>query len=143
MRQRCARAELVIDTVSTERAAVEVRCGGKIVVRREPLSVAGKPAPLLQMIHKAIKAAGIGLGEIALVRVNAGPGRFGRVRLGVVTANALAWAENISLISGNRRVRLAVPIYDSDPHIDPAPLFSSRKSGAGLIRTRIMWRRHH
>lgn len=46
-----------------------------------------------------------------------GPGRFSRVRLGVVTANALAFAFGVPLFVRGRQVRIVNPKYGKPPHI--------------------------
>lgn len=55
--------------------------------------------------------------QVLGVSVVPGPGRFSRVRLGVVTANALAWALGVPLSVRGKRVRVATPEYGAEPHI--------------------------
>lgn len=56
-----------------------------------------------------------------------GPGRFSRVRLGVVTANTLAWALGKPLSVRGKRVRVVTPEYGAEPSISLKPTAASTK----------------
>lgn len=53
---------------------------------------------LLPTIHEALSAAGMSLEDVTLIAADTGPGSFTGMRIGVMTAKALAWARGIPLV---------------------------------------------
>ena len=74
-------------------------------------------AHLLRAIATTFRATRCTLADITVIDAAPGPGLFSRVRLGVTTANALAWALGITLRARGRTVHHVVPIYGQPPHI--------------------------
>ena len=72
---------------------------------------------LLQAIGTLLRSRRIPITALRGIDVTPGPGKFSRVRLGVVTANALAWALGVPLSVRGKRVRIARPEYGAEPHI--------------------------
>lgn len=70
---------------------------------------------LLHAVQRALTARGATMQAIASVDVVPGPGRFSAVRLGVTTANAIAWALGVPLYVQGKKVRVAVPEYGAEP----------------------------
>lgn len=89
--------------------------GVRVAERRFPLGATASGS-LLRAMHAILKSHGRRPG-IRGIDVVPGPGTFSRVRLGVVTANALAWALHVPLTVRGRRVRFAKPVYGKPPHI--------------------------
>ena len=75
------------------------------------------PGVLLRAIDALRRARRLHLDSFRGIEVVPGPGRFSRVRLGVVTANVLAWALGAPLVVRGNRVRIATPEYGAEPHI--------------------------
>ncbi|MDO8463443.1 MAG: hypothetical protein Q7S96_04215 [bacterium] len=112
-------ASLSIDTTG-ERGFVRLtdERSGRFVTRSFTLiSTHERDGALLRAVERACTALGVDRCAIAAVDVVPGPGRFSAVRLGVVTANALAQALSIPLSVRGTRTRLALPEYGSEPSI--------------------------
>ncbi|MBI4434537.1 hypothetical protein HY635_01855 [Candidatus Uhrbacteria bacterium] len=75
------------------------------------------PGALLRAIDALRRVRRLRINSLCGIEVVPGPGRFSRVRLGVVTANALAWALGAPLVVHGHRVRIAAPEYGAEPHI--------------------------
>jgi|GEM_PF-4859888 len=107
-----------MDTTGDVRGAVDVvNARGERIARRSFSLATLAPAALLRSMDALGRATGGSVRDAAAIAVVPGPGTFSRVRLGVVTANALAWALGIPLIVCGRRVRIAQPIYNAPPNI--------------------------
>lgn len=72
---------------------------------------------LLRAVDAVLRAAGCTASDLRAIAVVPGPGLFSRVRLGVVTANALAWALGVPLIVHGKRARSVAPEYGAEPRI--------------------------
>lgn len=85
---------------------------------------------LLPEIVKFLKKDKIALRQISKLAVVTGPGHFSRIRTGVATVNALAFALNLPVVSIRKNastnlhqlaklktVRFAVPFYGKAPNI--------------------------
>jgi len=94
-----------------------VDADGAHVAQRSFLLVAQAPGALLRCITALRRPIRASIRDAAAIEVVPGPGRFSRVRLGVVTANALAWAFGTQLSVRGHRVRIAIPEYGAEPHI--------------------------
>lgn len=78
-------------------------------------------------MDEVLRAAGCTQSDLRVIAVVPGPGLFSRVRLGVVTANALALALGVPLLVHGRRVRSAMPEYGAEPSISYKPTAPSTK----------------
>ena len=82
---------------------------------------------LLRAVDDTLRSTGFLQSDVRSIAVVPGPGTFSRVRLGVVTANALAWALGLPLIVHGKRVRIAKPAYGKPPSITmPSSSISER-----------------
>ncbi|MDO8598744.1 MAG: hypothetical protein Q7S02_01400 [bacterium] len=107
--------------------------GVRVAERRFPLGATASGA-LLRTVHAILKSHG-GRQGIRGIDVVPGPGTFSRVRLGVVTANALAWALQTPLTVRGRRVRFAKPVYGKPPHITLPARVDARTRGVDNVGT--------
>lgn len=114
------RAVWSIDTTGA-RGVVTVRTvRGRVLIRKTFTFMTSASAPaLLRTLAACVRATGGRIARAAALDVVPGPGPFSRVRLGIVTANALAWALGIPLRVSGRRVKLARPEYSAPPSITP------------------------
>lgn len=118
MRKRNEQWLLSIDTTG-DRMRVVLQSPAATKSRRASAHTAHDraPAKLLRMIDRLLADVGADRGGITRMMVVPGPGRFSVVRLGVATANALAWALRVPLYVDGVRVTVAQPLYGSPPHI--------------------------
>lgn len=109
---------LCIDTCSGDVGRVALRDGSRVLVERTVPLVDVRDAPaLLRAVAGLCADAGVAMPRIGRIDVVPGPGKFSRVRLGVVTANALAWAIGTPVAVCGRPVRIARPTYGAEPRI--------------------------
>ncbi len=87
---------LALDTASAASAAV-VDGAGAALGRSRPVTD-GRPARrLLEGVHEALTAAGVGLADIDTVVCGLGPGTFTGLRIGIAAARALAQGAGLEL----------------------------------------------
>lgn len=110
---------LSIDTTGARGRVTLTDEGGNVCARRTfgGGAVAPRPGALLRTIDRALLACGARMGDVRAIDVVPGPGRFSGVRLGVVTANALAFALDVQLLVRGVRVDCAIPEYGAEPSI--------------------------
>src|SRR6185295_15261498 len=69
-------------------------------VRPEPARLAEPPAhasELMPAVHEALERAALGFGDLDAIAVGVGPGGFTGLRIGIVTARALASSAGLEL----------------------------------------------
>ncbi|MBI4449746.1 hypothetical protein HY634_01690 [Candidatus Uhrbacteria bacterium] len=107
-----------IDTTEAEQGTVTVTDAKGVRIAQRSFSLAVRsPGVLLTCIAAVGRSARTSIRDAAAIDVVPGPGTFSRVRLGVVTANALAWSLGVPLIVRGKRVRIATPVYGKPPNI--------------------------
>lgn len=137
---------LVIDTTPEESFAIALaKSHGVLVYRKKIQGRFTQAEKLLPVIEKMLKIKNVKFDDLSGISVVKGPGGFTAVRIGVITANVLAYAlripvvgfkqnefksyNNLSLKSAKRlkRARLrsmVVPYYGREPNITkPKKLF--------------------
>ena len=84
---------------------------------------------LLSLLIKSFKDEKYNLTDIRLIVANSGPGSFTGIRVGLTTANFLAFSLNVPIIGHHefekmkpitkesRFIKLLLPVYDRPPHI--------------------------
>src|SRR3989338_1999987 len=110
-RPRASATRWTIDTVTAPTVTGVVWCtgsDGRRVARRFAIANHGGGA-LLRTIDALGRSYRLPLDRRARVTVVPGPGTFGRVRLGVVATNALAWATGARTMDDAHV--LAQPVY--------------------------------
>lgn len=114
---------LYIDTTKGDHVLISLIDGKKIIAKKSFLAPRMQSEKLLPAIEKIIKSHGFDLRLIKKIRVANTGGGFSALRIGVVTANALAYALGIPLEgTGNQakragKIQIVVPRYDREPSI--------------------------
>lgn len=86
--------QIHIDTTSNKEIIVSLKSNQQeFTIKRE--LVTHKAQIVLPTILQLLSEHSLSLGEITAITVNAGPGSFTGVRVGVAVANSLAYALNI------------------------------------------------
>jgi tRNA threonylcarbamoyladenosine biosynthesis protein TsaB len=91
------------------------------------------------MIDFVVKRAGLGLNELAAVAVNVGPGLFTGMRVGIASAQALAYALSLPLVGvdGLAAMAAAVPAATAS-HVDiVVPTIDARRSEVAWATHRV------
>lgn len=130
---------LLINTSSNEKMYLGVaNRQGRLVVKQEVPGKFQQSSKLLPSIERILKRAGLKLTGLKGVAVISGPGSFTALRVGIATANGLAYALNIPIIgvkdvqnkglnslaikaakvlSKKKFSTIAIPAYGSQPNI--------------------------
>ena len=108
---------LRIDTTGDVGEVALINGRDHVVERRVAALDRHSPGVLEQAMTSLLHARHLATADLRGIDVVPGPGRFSRVRLGVVTANALSWALGIPLTVRGKRARIARPEYGAEPHI--------------------------
>lgn len=109
---------LGIDT-ATDVVSVAVVEGDVVLAASELRSERRHAEDLTPMIDFVVKRAGLGLNELAAVAVNIGPGLFTGMRVGIASAQALAYALSLPLVGvdGLAAMAAGVPAATAS-HVD-------------------------
>ncbi len=92
--------------------------GTKLIVRKEFEAPQQQAEKLLPAIEKILISNKLKLSDIKEIEVEAAGEGFSSLRIGVTTANTLAYALSTLLsIPGKGRVTLAAPKYSREPSI--------------------------
>jgi tRNA threonylcarbamoyladenosine biosynthesis protein TsaB len=117
---------LYINTVSSDELTVAVRDGAKTLAQKKIKAPRQQGEKLMPAIAALLKKYKIKLSDLKKVVVANRGGSFTSLRIGVITANALAYALNIPVLAeapaaGRRkkfgRHALVEPLYDRAPDI--------------------------
>jgi len=137
---------LFINTSRTDLIEVKLIKDGKVIGRQENYEEYKQSELLLSMIDKLFQNLRSKIKNLEMVAVVVGPGAFSALRLGVTTANALAWSLEVSVIEvsaedavseeklikiltrkteylrskANNQFKFAVPKYGNEPNITRA-----------------------
>jgi len=94
-------ALLGLDTSTAASTAAVLRADGQgFEVRPAPARLAEPPAhasELMPAVHEALERAALGFGDLDAIAVAVGPGGFTGLRIGIVTARALASSAGLEL----------------------------------------------
>ena len=114
--------ELYIDT--TEKTVVKIALKAGDSVFEKSFSVDFDHAEkLLPEISRLLKHSGFKPSDIKSIRVNNAGGTFTSLRIGVVTANALAFALGVPIFCTDGKakkvagIEIVTPAYDGEPNI--------------------------
>lgn len=121
---------LFINTNTTNNDAVEIvlkRRDGSVLASKKFKARFKQTEKLLPAIEKLLKVKKLRLSDIKKIEVANSGGSFTSLRIGVVTANALAYALKIPVAanhgtseivrSGRRSFKIVEPIYGREPEI--------------------------
>lgn len=115
--------ELIIDTSKNQNIAIELRSGHRCLVRKDfkaEFTQAERLLPEIDLLlHKIEKKSS----DLTSIKVANKGGSFTALRIGIVTANALAYALDIPVASLDdkkiivNKIKMAKPEYSSEPNI--------------------------
>lgn len=119
---------LYINTTLNDQVKISLQEGGKIVASKIFKARYRQAEKLLLEIDKLLKSKKISLDKIGKIKVANSGGSFTSLRIGVVTANALAYALGIPVeaeegkvktvkVGRGRKINIALPHYDREPNI--------------------------
>ncbi len=115
---------LYIDTTSNTGIKLILKKGQEVVVQIEESAERLQAELLLPTIEKFIKQNKLKLNDLTAIEVNNHGGSFTSLRIGVVTANALAFALGIPVSGVDKKdlktrggVSMVAPAYSSEPQI--------------------------
>ena len=117
---------LYINTVSAEEILIALNDGKKIVVQKKISAPRRQAEKLLPAIETLLKKQKIKLSQLKKIVVANQGGSFTSLRIGVITANALAYALRIPVEAEpqgqptNKKFgiySLVEPLYDREPNI--------------------------
>ena len=129
---------LGIDT-ATDVVSVAVVDGEVVLAASELRSERRHAEDVTPMIDFVVKRAGLGLNELAAIAVNVGPGLFTGMRVGIASAQALAYALSLPLVGvdGLAAMAAAVPAATAS-HLDiVVPTIDARRSEVAWATHRI------
>lgn len=121
---------LIIDTASATEIILMLRSGEKILAKKKFLAPKKQAEKLLPAIEKLLIKNYFSLKDLSGIEVVNRGGTFTSLRIGVITANALAFALGITVMAidkeGNivkedmrsaKGITIAAPHYDAEPNI--------------------------
>ena len=121
---------LIIDTASATEIILMLRSGENILAKKKFLAPKKQAEKLLPAIEKLLIKNYFSLKDLSGVEVVNRGGTFTSLRIGVITANALAFALGITVMAidkeGNivkedmrsaKGITIAAPHYDAEPNI--------------------------
>ena len=100
---------LIIDSTSNEQIKVGLKKDGKVIWVYSKIKVKSSQA-VLPLVDKLLKKHKISVQDLDSIEVNAGPGSFTGVRVGVSIANALSFA-------------LKIPVNNKKPGVFEKPIY--------------------
>ena len=92
---------LFINTSKTNLIQLKLILNNKVIDQLESHEEFRQSELLLSMIDKIFKKNKVRLPSLKYLAIVTGPGAFSALRLGIATANAMAWALNIPIIELN------------------------------------------
>lgn len=115
---------LYIDTASNTDIYLALKKGENALFElREPAERA-QSEKLLPLIDKILKNSKLKLSDLTAIEVNSNGGSFTSLRIGVVTANALAYGLGVPVVGVNKKdvlkkagISIVEPKYSASPQI--------------------------
>ena len=129
---------LGIDT-ATDVVSVAVVDSEVVLAASELRSERRHAEDVTPMIDFVVKRAGLGLNELAAIAVNVGPGLFTGMRVGIASAQALAYALSLPLVGvdGLAAMAAAVPAATAS-HVDiVVPTIDARRNEVAWATHRV------
>lgn len=116
---------LYINTTNRDEIIISLKNGDKILATKSINAPRTQAEKLLPAIDRLLKSKKIKLSDLEKIIVANYGGSFTSLRIGVITANALAYALKIPVISENKIKKnkefsdysIVEPIYDREPNI--------------------------
>lgn len=116
---------LYINTTLRDEIIISLKDGDKILATKSINAPRAQAEKLLSAIDRLLKSKKIKLSDLKKIIVANYGGSFTSLRIGVITANALAYALKIPVIAENKVKKnkefssysIVEPIYDREPNI--------------------------
>lgn len=102
-------ATLVLDTADNKKIAVGLKINNKKYIKTEQIK-SNKTQVILPLIDEILKKESLKLKDIFAIEVNAGPGSFTGLRIGLAIVNALSYVLKIP-VNGKKIGEIIVPLY--------------------------------
>ncbi len=118
--------QLIINTSLINEIEVSILKNNKVIANEKLKSVKKQAELLLLTIDKLLIKNKLNINDISLIKVHNYGGTFTGLRIGVVTANSLAYALNIPIKTLNdlkedyfkySNKKLVIPFYSAKPNI--------------------------
>ena len=120
---------LYINTTAKDEMTIGLRDGDKVLVNKKIISPRQQAEKLLPSISRLLESKKIKLSQLTKIIVANQGGSFTSLRIGVITANALAYALKIPVEAEPKTPKknksfseysIIEPIYSSEPNIGKA-----------------------
>lgn len=112
--------QLYINTTEQDKINLELRQNGKVMAKKSVKCVFRQSEKLLKTIDALLIKSGVKLKDLDSIMVKNTGGSFTNLRIGVLTANALAYALNIRVegeVANKTKSEWVEPMYDREPNI--------------------------
>jgi len=117
---------LYINTISADEIIIALYNKAKLIITKKIIAPRQQSEKLLPAIDKLLKSKKIKLTDLEKIRVENYGGSFTSLRIGVITANALAYALKIPVEASSEISKknkkfgaysIVEPVYDREPNI--------------------------
>lgn len=100
---------LILDTADNKKITVGLIINGKKYIQTEKIT-SNRTQIILPMIDKILKKHSLKPEDLSEIRINAGPGSFTGLRVGLAIANALSFTLKIP-VNGKKIGEIISPVY--------------------------------
>lgn len=117
---------LYLNTVSSEEIVIALYDNNKLLIEKKISAPRQQSEKLIPAIDKLLKSKKIKLSDLSNIKVENYGGSFTSLRIGVITANALAYALKIPVEASSKINKknkkfglysIVEPVYDREPNI--------------------------
>jgi len=114
---------LYINTINNQSIEIALKQASDIIVSKNIPAPYKQAELLLPEIDKILKKQKINLKDITKIEVEDSGGTFTSLRIGIITANALAYALNIPVqginekIVSRKKIKIVKPKYNAEPSV--------------------------
>ncbi len=109
MKNEKLKITLLIDTANNKKITVGLNINGKEDIETEKIT-SNKTQIILPMIDEILKKHSLKPEDLSEIQVNAGPGSFTGLRIGLAIANAMSFVLKIP-VNGKKAGEVILPIY--------------------------------
>ena len=99
---------LLLDTSDNKEIAIGLIINGRKDIQTEKIT-SNKAQIILPMINRILKKYSVKLDDISTIKINAGPGSFTGVRVGLAIVNALSFVLKIP-VNGGKTGKIILPL---------------------------------
>ncbi len=109
MKNEKLKITLLIDTADNKKITVGLNINGKEDIKTETIT-SNQTQIILPMIDEILKKHSLKPEDLSEIQVNAGPGSFTGLRIGLAIANALSFVLKIP-VNGKKVGKIILPVY--------------------------------